>query len=143
MPTHALVADLAHHRLETPFQFGPALRRVEAAAARLAHPDEVGERAGAVQHLAHRLRPAVAQEVVRVLAFGQEREAQRAAGAQERQRQFRRSVGGLQARAVAVEAEDGLRDRAPEKVELALGQGRAERSDGVLETALVERDHVM
>ena len=50
---------------------GAPLRRVEAAGLGLAHPQHVGERARAAEHLVDRLAAAGAHEIVGVLAFGQ------------------------------------------------------------------------
>ncbi len=96
----------------------------------LARPQHVGERARRADHIGDRLAPARAHEIVRVLPLRQQREFQALAGLEPRHRQIDGAIGGAQAGAVAVEAEDRLVRHLPEQAELVFGQRRAERRDG-------------
>ena len=73
---------------------------------------------------------------------GMQREAQRAAGAEEGQREVDQPLGGGEAGGVAVEGDDGLGRELPEHLELGLGDGGAERRDRVVDAGLGEGDHV-
>src|SRR5690606_27381919 len=81
-------------------------------------------------------------QVIRVLALGQERETQRLAGLNHRQRQVSRPPGSLETCLIAIEAKDRLTRHAPQKLELVFRQRGAERSDDVLEPGLRQRNHV-
>ncbi len=76
VPAQRLVGDFCG-RLEKPALERRALfGRVETLAVGLAHEEHLRERPRGAQMLGHRGRPASPDEIVRVLAFGQEREAQ-------------------------------------------------------------------
>ncbi len=87
-------------------------------------------------------RPPERSEIVRVLPVGQERELERLARLDVRQREIDRAVGRAPARAVAVEAEHRLVGHLPQQRELIFGERRAERRDGRLIARRHHRDHV-
>jgi hypothetical protein len=68
---HVLLTDAAGEIAQALFKLGAPFGRVEAAAARLAHPQEVGERPRMGEHVAHGLRPFRADQVVGILPLGQ------------------------------------------------------------------------
>ena len=87
-------------------------------------------------------RAARPDQVVGVLALGQQREAQALARADQRQRRLDRAKRRLASRVVAVEAQDRLGRHRPEQRALIGGQRRAERRDDVGEARLAHRDDV-
>jgi hypothetical protein len=123
-----VVTDAAHRLLQARLERGAPLRRVERGA-RLARPQHVGERARAGEHLLHRLPPGRADQIVRVLAFRQQRELHALARLEPRQRQIDRAEGGAPAGLIAVEAQDRLVRHLPQQRELIFGQCGAERRD--------------
>src|SRR5690606_32673928 len=87
---HVLVADTARQFAQRLFEFRALFRGIEHTARSFAQPQELGKRARAAQHFAKCLGAAVLHQVIRVLALGQERETQRLAGLNHRQRQVSR-----------------------------------------------------
>jgi hypothetical protein len=142
MKAHALIGDRRRDRLQPRFQFGAAFRRVEGPAARLAQPDHVGQRPRLREHGVERPPPVLPDEIVGILAFGQQGEADRAPRFQPGKRQVRGPESRPLAGPIAVETENGIGRHAPQQAELRLRQGRAERRDSVLHAGLMERDHV-
>ena len=139
---HAFVADRAGDLAEPRLERGAALGRVEDAGLGLPRPDHLDQRPGLLEHGGHRLGAGRADEVVGVLPAGEKREAEALAGLDQRQSEVDGAVGGAQARAVAVEAEDRLVGHPPEDLELALGERGAERGDGVGEAGADHLDRV-
>ena len=78
MPPQNLVADFAAERLQPALQPGTAFRRRQRVVLGLALPNEIDKRQRLAEHPFDRRRAAGAGEIVRVLAFRQKREAQRA-----------------------------------------------------------------
>ncbi len=117
-----LILDHAADLDEPAFEPGAALGRRQGLALRLAQPDEIDERQGLAEHVFDRRGAAAAGEIVRVLAFRQKREAQRAARADQRQGNVDGAIGGLAAGAVAVETEDRLFRHFPEQRALRFGR---------------------
>ena len=75
-------------------------------------PEQVDDRARGGEERLHRRRAAGAHHVVGVLARRHQREAERAAGAEQRQREVDQPLGGGQAGGVAVERDAPARGRA-------------------------------
>ena len=92
--------------------------------------------------LGHRRRPAQADEIVRILTLGQEREAQAFARADQRQRRLDGAERRPPAGAVAVEAQDRLARHRPQQRALVGGERGAERRDDVGEAGFAHRDRV-
>ena len=118
--------------VSSPIRASSAARRSgrgEGAALDLARPDHVGEAARRRDHFLDRAAAAGAREIVGVLPFRQQREAQALAGLEMRQRQIggapRRLLSGL----VAVETQDRLVRHLPQQRELVFGQRGTERRD--------------
>ena len=129
-------------RAQAGVEGGAALGAVEDLALGLARPEQVDDRPRGVEERLHRRRAAGADHVVGILARRHQREAQRAAGAEQRQREVDQPLGGGEAGGVAVEGDDRLGGELPERRELGLGDRGAERRDGVVDAGLGERDHV-
>ena len=108
----------------------------------LALPEHRGKRQRAFEHGINRLAPRRADEVVGVLPLRQARKHQAAPRLQERQGNVDGTIGGAAARLVAVEQEDRLWRHAPEQLELAFGQRRAERGHRLAETGHGHGDDV-
>ena len=132
--SHHLVTDAVGELLDARFQRSAALGRGEVAALELARPEHLGERTRRSHDFLERTAAAGADEIVGVLPFGQQREAQALAGREERQREIGGAECGLLSGAVTIEAEDRLVRHLPEQRELALGQRGAERRDGARKT---------
>ena len=97
---------------------GAALGAVEHLAFGLAGPDQVDDRPGRIEERAHRGRAAAPDDVVGILAGGHQREAQRAARAEQRQGEVDQPVGGGEAGGVAVERHHRLGGELPERREV-------------------------
>ena len=142
MASHPFVADAARKLGEPRFQMRPPLRRIETARFDLPHPQHLGERPSACEHIAHRGRAAGADEVVGIMALRQRREAQALAGLQQRQRETDGAIGRPLAGVVAVEQQDRFVGDPPQHCELILGERGSERRDGRRKSGGRHRDHV-
>ena len=87
-------------------------------------------------------RALAADEIVRILPSGQQRELDALPRLQVGKREMHGAKCRLQPRLVAVEAEDRLVRHLPEHAELVFGQRRAERRDRRLEAGGDAGDHV-
>src|SRR5947209_9800392 len=69
---HGLIADHVRYFDDALLQPGATLRRIEAAGLRLPLPQHLRERTRSLDHLADRLTPARAEEIVRILTRSEE-----------------------------------------------------------------------
>src|SRR5579883_2362928 len=136
------VLDALGDRRDALLEAGAPLGGVRRMRRHLQLPDEVDERARALEDLPHRGNPLALDQGVGVLAGGKGDEAQGLARLEERQRPLGRARRGTLSGGVAVEAEDGLVDKPPQFAELRLGQGGAEGGDRDAEARLMQGDHV-
>ena len=127
---------------EPRFERRPPLRRIEAARLGLPHPQHLGERTRRADHLADGFPPAVAHEIVGVVALGQAGELEALARHQQRQGQIDGPISGAPAGGVSVEAEHRLVRHPPQQPQLIGGERRAERRDGRLEARAHHGDDV-
>ena len=87
-------------------------------------------------------RPLGAREIVRVLAFGQQRKAKTFSRLEMRQSQVRGAIRCLLSRAVAVKTKDRLVRHLPQQHELVFGERRTERRNGCGKACGDHRDDV-
>ena len=139
---HGIVPDTRNQRQQVAGEPGAAVGRVGAHCLDFARPEEIHRRLRPLHHGAERGCAVLADQVVGVAIVRQAREAQRLSGRQKRQCAFCRAPGGALARLVAVETQHRLIDDSPERPQLVLPEGGAERCHGVRETRLGEGDHV-
>jgi hypothetical protein len=90
-----------------------------------AAPQHLGQRRCRVDGAGEGLRAGGAQKIVRILALGEQCDAQGLAWSEQRQRQVDDAVGGGDSGLVAVEAENGLGRDFPQERELGLWSGSA------------------
>ncbi|EGF95577.1 hypothetical protein BDIM_24180 [Brevundimonas diminuta ATCC 11568] len=114
---------------QTPLQPRLAFGRVQRFGLDLAAEQHLGEGPRRRHRLTQGGRPAIAQDVVRILPALQQGEAERFARLQQRQRPLDRTIGGAQARRISVKAQHRLGRDAPQTLHLFFGQGRAHRRD--------------
>src|ERR1700730_9407440 len=92
--------------------------------------------------MGNRFAAAGTDEVVGVLALGQKREVERAAGPDQGQRYVDCPVGRLASGPIPVEAKDRLLRHFPQKLALIWRQGGPERRHGGLETRRSHSDNI-
>src|SRR5579883_251213 len=136
------VGDGTRALFEAPFEGGAALGRGERAAPALGRPYHFAEGSRRVEDFPHRRRAEAQDERVRILAGRKARKAQGEARPQDRQGALGGAQRGALARGIAVEAEDGLGRKAPQLLDLRLGQRRAERRHSRREAGAVQRDDI-
>ena len=136
------VGDAGEVGAQTGVEGGATFGAVEDGALRLAGPEQIHHRAGGVEERPDRRDAAGAHHVVGVLPRRHQGEAQRAAGAEQREREIDQPVRGGEAGRVAVERDDRFRRELPQERELMLGDRGAERGDRVIDAGLRECDDV-
>ncbi len=138
------------HRRADPAQERPG-RRHQRRAALVAHrrmpcgelrQQELGQRRRPLDLALERVLAAPADEIVRILALGQEQERELLAVGDHRQRVLERAPGRLAPGVVAVEAEHDVVGESQQLLHVHRGGGGPERGHRVVDAVLGERDDV-
>ena len=142
MNAHQRVCYAARERAQPRFKRSPLFRRLKWLCGRLTFPQHIDQWFCLVENRSHGGGALLADQIVGVEPIRQKRELQAVPGLEMRERGIDGAERGLLASAVAIEAKRGLRHHAPEQLDLFFGEGGAERRDGFVKAALVQRHDV-
>ena len=142
MAAHAIVRDATDQLEQALLQLRAPLGRRPLSAVPFPLEQHVGERTGAAQDRLHRIRPLLADEVIRVKPVGQECKGD----AQARFQVGKNGVDGpetsLLASRVTIETQDRFGAHPPQQLDLIFSQRRTERGDGLAEACFRQRHDI-